>query len=314
MGLLKVERYSQEDKLEWNKFLDKTRNGIFLFNRDFMDYHADRFQDHSLLFYDDKEIIGIFPANQKDKLIVSHQGLTFGGLLYDLETKAIQIGEMVNLSLDYYRAQGFQEIILKPTPSFLHSYASEEALYFWHLAGSQLYRRDLSSLLDLSLEYKYSKGRKWIINKARKEGVTISLSSDWETFHRTLSDALKAHGTHPVHTVDELKLLHSRFPDKIKLYSAKLNDEFIAGALTFSYGKTLHTQYLANSEKGREVGGLDLLLDELVTITRQEGFKFLSFGISTTEEGRKLNSGLLQQKESYGGRGVLHDWYKLSLK
>lgn len=313
MGTIRVERYSQELRVVWDQFVESTRNGIFLFNRNFMDYHADRFTDHSLVIYDDKEILGIFPANQKETLIVSHQGLTFGGLLYQLETKAIQVGEMVDLICSYYKEQGIKEIILKPTPYFLHSFASNEDLYFWHLKGAQLYRRDLSSLLDLNQEYKYSKGRKWIINKAKKENVIVKESQDWQLFHDALSEALKFHGAHPVHSVEELKLLNSRFPEQMKLYGAYLQDKFIAGAVTFAYGKTLHTQYLANSEQGREVGGLDLLLDELITIAKENKFQFLSFGISTTEEGKKLNSGLLQQKESYGGRGVLHDWYKLSL-
>lgn len=313
MGTIRVERYTQQNEVVWNQFLETTRNGIFLFNRKFMDYHADRFNDHSLIFFDDANIIGIFPANQKDKLIVSHQGLTFGGLLYPPDVRASQVSEMVDQTVKYYAERGMEQIILKPTPYFLHKAPSHEDLYFWHLKGAELYRRDLSSLVDLAVEYKYSKGRKWIINKAKKEGVSISLSEDWETFHRILSDALKFHGTGPVHSVDELKLLHSRFPDKIRLYTASFNGQVVSGAMTFSYGSVLHTQYLANSEAGREVGGLDLLLDELINTARSENFKALSFGISTTDEGKNLNTGLLQQKESYGGKAVLHDWYRIKL-
>lgn len=313
MAMIRVERYSQSHEKAWNAFLETTRNGIFLFNRSFMDYHSDRFSDHSLLFFDEHELIGIFPANQKDKLIVSHQGLTFGGLLYSFDVKANQIGEMVDLAIDHYKSAHCEQIILKPTPYFLHQYASHEDLYFWHLKGAELYRRDLSTVVDLRQEYKYSKGRKWIINKARKENVQIRESEDWELFHVTLSQALATHGAHPVHTIDELKLLKSRFPEKIRLYAAYSGNSFVSGALAFSYGKTLHTQYLANSPTGREVGGLDLLLDELINIARSQNFHFLSFGISTTDEGRSLNQGLLQQKESYGGRGVLHDWYRLKL-
>lgn len=313
MGTIRVERYSQQNELAWNAFLETTRNGIFLFHRGFMDYHSDRFHDHSLVFYEDSSIIGIFPANQKDKMIVSHQGLTFGGLLFAMDTKAVQIGQMVELAHSYYKAQGIEQLILKPTPYFLHQFASHEDLYFWHLKGAELYRRDLSSLVDLAHEYKYSKGRKWIINKARKENVQIRQTIDWEKFHQTLSQALQVHGANPVHTVAELNLLQSRFPQKVRLYGAYVGDNFVSGALTFSYGKTLHTQYLANSEAGRDVGGLDLLLDELISIARAEKYQFLSFGISTTDEGKSLNNGLLQQKESYGGRGVLHDWYRLKL-
>jgi hypothetical protein len=177
--------------------------------------------------------------------------------------------------------------------------------------GGTVVRRDLSSLVDLSSEYKYSKGRKWIINKAIKSELHCELSQDWAGFYDILSNALSGHGTKPVHSLDELKLLHSRFPNQFQLYTAQKDNVTLAGALVFKYGKTIHTQYLANSEAGRELGALDLLLDFLIKQSRIEGFTHLSFGISTVEEGRVVNSGLLQQKEGFGGRGVVHDWYEI---
>ncbi|MCM2351373.1 MAG: GNAT family N-acetyltransferase [Bacteriovoracaceae bacterium] len=313
MGSIEIKKYSDLDKSLWDDFIHRSRNGIFLFERNFMDYHSDRFQDHSLFFFDNSKLVGLLPANSKGNIIYSHQGLTFGGLIYGIETKATTVGEIINELVSYYKANGFEEIIYKPTPYFLHSYPSQEDLYFWHLKGAKLIRRDLSSLIDLTHDYKYSKGRKWIINKAKKEGITVRLCNEWQSFYQILSAALVAHGTKPVHSVEELQLLSSRFPEDFRLFGAFLNDSLMAGAVTFKYGKTLHTQYLANSDKGRELGALDLLLDELVTISRLENYDYLSFGISTVDEGRTINNGLLQQKESYGGRGVLHDWYSCKL-
>lgn len=310
---IKVERYSEKDSIKWNEFVSKSRNGLFLFDRNFMDYHSDRFNDHSLLLFSEEKLLAIFPANERDSIIYSHQGLTFGGLIMGEFCKTIDVGECLSLIITYYRNLGIKNLIVKPVPSFLHQFSSQEDLYYYHQLGFNLNRRDLSSLLDLSLDHKYSKGRKWIINKARKENVQVLECQDWTTFHEVLSRALSFHNAKPVHSVDELILLHSRFTDKIKLFGAYKDDILIAGALTFSYGKVLHTQYLANSDTGREVGGLDLLLDELIGFTRKSGFHFLSFGISTTEEGKVLNNGLLQQKESYGAKPVVHDWYNLSL-
>lgn len=313
MGSIEIVKYSSEYEVVWDKFVDDSRNGIFLFKRKFMDYHSDKFHDHSLLFFQESTLVGILPANIHNQIVYSHQGLTFGGLIYGIDTKAGTIGELVDRTIEYFQALKIEEIILKPVPYFLQKYPSNEDLYFWSLKGASIFRRDLSSLIDLRFEYKYSKGRKWIIAKGKKEGVVIKSSTDWISFFQILAKSLEVHGTKPVHSVDQLKLLHSRFPDQIRLYGAFLGEDFISGALTFSYGKTLHTQYLSNSETGRSVGGLDLLLDELIKIAKIEKFEFLSFGISTVKEGKEINSGLLQQKESYGGRGVLHDWYRLKL-
>ena len=46
-----IRRYTPEKADEWNRFVAQSKNGTFLFDRRYMDYHADRFQDHSLMFY-----------------------------------------------------------------------------------------------------------------------------------------------------------------------------------------------------------------------------------------------------------------------
>ena len=46
-----IERYSSQRKVAWDDFVKRSKNATFLFFRDYMDYHADRFQDASLLIY-----------------------------------------------------------------------------------------------------------------------------------------------------------------------------------------------------------------------------------------------------------------------
>lgn len=313
MGSFRLSRYSDKNKLEWDSFLDNTRNGIFLFKRNFMDYHSDRFFDHSLLIWEEEKLIALFPANQNGTSIISHQGLTFGGLLYKPEINGVQIKDAINEIIRYFTNEGCSEIIFKPVPFFLHVKPAQEDIFFWSLKGSTLIRRDLTSVVDLKLDFKFSKGRKWSINKAIKNGVMIKETDDFESFYNILSLALETHHTRPVHTISELQLLKSRFDKEIKLFGAYINGELVAGALCFYFAKTLHTQYLANSSSGREVGALDFLISHLLSDARKNSFNYLSFGISTTNEGKNLNEGLLHQKESFGSGGVVLDWYKLLL-
>ncbi len=49
-----------------------------------MDYHSDRFNDHSLVFTRKNRLIGLLPANIKDEALYSHGGLTFGGIISDV--------------------------------------------------------------------------------------------------------------------------------------------------------------------------------------------------------------------------------------
>lgn len=315
MDSLRLEKYSPHHKVEWDTFIKESRNGIFLFERDYMDYHSDRFEDYSIIFYSGAKITGVFPANKTGNQIFSHQGLTFGGLIYGPECKALEIREMVKLIRAHFMGNGVKEIIVKPTPYFLHLIPSSEDLYFLHCLGAILFRRDLSSLVDLNKEYEYSKGRKWIINKAIKSGITIRETDDWAGFHEILTKVLSSHNVEPVHSLEEMIKLQSLFPQQIKLYGAySLDSRLLAGSVTFRYRDVLHTQYLANSEEGRSLGALDLTISELIKMCRSESFRYLSFGVSTTSEGKILNEGLLQHKESFGGRGVLHDWYKIILE
>lgn len=130
-------------------------------------------------------------------------------------------------------------------------------------------------------------------------------------FHDLLQRVLQdQHGVAPVHSCAELELLHSRFPQQIFCRVAELDEVTLAGALVFDYGRVWHTQYLASSAKGRYVGGLDLVIFELAEEAKFRGIGYLSFGTSTVEEGRVINSGLLWQKESYGARSILHDFYE----
>ena len=76
---MEIKNYSAERKKEWDNFLETSKSPVFLFKRDYMEYHRDRFKDKSLMFYDDGKLIAILPANVDKKEIVSHGGLTFGG-------------------------------------------------------------------------------------------------------------------------------------------------------------------------------------------------------------------------------------------
>lgn len=123
---------------------------------------------------------------------------------------------------------------------------------------------------------------------------------------------IKYHGTHPVHSADELRMLADKFPNNIKLYTVEKNGQIEAGTVLFLQDGIVHTQYLANSDVGRKTGALDCLLDWLITDVYKDKIWF-DFGISCEQEGRYLNEGLAAQKEGFGARAVVHDFYRIEL-
>ena len=78
-----VRRYSSEYFELWNAFISIAKNATFLFHRDFMEYHSDRFQDFSLLVFEGEKLMSVLPANRVGDTVFSHQGLTYGGLVLD---------------------------------------------------------------------------------------------------------------------------------------------------------------------------------------------------------------------------------------
>lgn len=310
---MKVLKYSKDDHYQlWNDFVKKSKNGHFFFQRNYMDYHSDRFKDHSLMVFDTKDkLLALFPANLTDSVLYSHQGLTFGGLLVDVKMKTELMLNVFEYLLVYAREQEFLRIIYKCVPYIYHRHPSDEDRYALFIQNAKLIRRDVSSTINLLSDFKYSKGRKWSVNKARKENLCVFESNDYDEFWSILTAVLDGqHGAKPVHSLTEIKILAETFPDNIKLYLVKSELKVLSGALMFVNDEIVHTQYLANSGDGREIGALDFLLDDLIKNVYADK-KYFDFGISNEDAGKTLNTGLIAQKEGFGARPVVHDFYEL---
>lgn len=312
--IFSVSAYTPDKLSEWDAVVQASRNGTFLHLRAYMDYHATRFHDESLIVYDENASpVAVFPANRGDAAtVVSHGGLTYGGLIFLPRIRQKECIELVRLISEFYRGRGAGKILYKAIPRIFHSTFSEEDLYGLWVNGASLVRRDVSTVVDLRRELRFTKGRKWSVNRAVKSGIAVRRATSLEGFHRLLTEVLSRHGATPTHSKDELALLMNRFPEKIQLFEAVLADRLLAGALIFDFGRTVHSQYLANSDEGREAGALDYLLADLMK-NHFVDKEFFSFGISTEAGGRVLNEGLIAQKEAFGGYSVCHDFYELNL-
>lgn len=305
-------RYDESHRSAWDEFVKTCRSPLFFFERGFMEYHADRFTDHSLLCFEDDALIAVLPASLHGDTLISHGGLTFGGMLLSERCRAGSIVTAFKALLEAVAQAGVSSVLFKSIPYVFQCLPSQEDLYALHQLGGRIVRRDLSSVIHLDNRLKLSKGRKALIARARKEGLSVTVSADFERFHALLSDVLQRHGASPVHSVAELRLLHERFPHNIRLYTVVENDTLLAASLIFLFGQTRHTQYLCTSERGKEVGALDFLIEEIIS-EAASSCKYFSFGISTEQQGTILNSGLIAQKEGFGARGLVLDTYRIDL-
>lgn len=306
-----IRRYQAEDSEPWNHFVAKATNATFLHDRGFMEYHADRFEDHSLIFENPQGgPIALLPANRVDDTLYSHGGLTYGGILVLPRQQAAQMLQITEVLQGYLKDQGLKRLIYKPSPHIFHSQPSEADLYALINRGARQTRADLGSAIPIQRRQPFSGGRKDGVRKARKAGLSIRECTALKAFWDILFDVLETrHGTVPTHSLDEMILLHSRFPDQIRLFASFEGEEMRAGVVLFDCGPVVHAQYIAVSPEGRHLGAFDLLVHHLLTETFANR-EWLSFGVSTTDAGRNLNVGLSRQKEMFGGHSLMFSQYQ----
>lgn len=310
---MNFERYTPTVAGEWDAFVRRARNGLFLFERGYMDYHADRFTDASLLVRDGEKLVAVLPANAAGDTLASHGGLTFGGLVIDESLRLARLVELVGELKNRLPDLGFTRLVYKQTPSFFISPQSSEDSYALSRAGARVTRVDANFVSDLSRPPDVQERRRRSAKKATKAGVTVSESDDFKTFWaEALVPVLHArHGVAPVHSVEEIELLRARFPANIRLFVARREHRVLAGTVLYLYRGVTHAQYIAANDEGRETGALDLIFSAL--LAQPPGApRFFSFGISTEDAGRVLNEGLAEWKEGFGARAVPHTFYELT--
>lgn len=314
MKELKIVRYEAKYKSLWDKFIANSKNGTFLFYRDYMEYHSDRFVDHSLMFFENGGLIAVMPANVKDNILFSHGGLTYGGVVSDQRMKTPKMLRIFDTLKEYLKQQGINKLIYKAIPHIYHVFPAEEDLYALFRHDAKLIRRDVSSAIFMKERISFSEGRKRSIKKSRKAGLEIKKSCDFKTFMAIVEDNLrKRYGVKPTHTADEISLLAKKFPENIKLFSVYKDSAMIAGTIIYESNKNVaHAQYIAANDEGKKLYALDLLFDFLINNYYREK-KYFDFGISTEKEGRFLNEGLITFKEEFGARAVVYDTYELEV-
>ena len=323
--------YSAEHCSRWNETLRKSRFRSLLLERGYMDYHSDRFEDVSLLFVDHKgRTEGVLASSLRrdTNTVVSHGGLTYGGLIPSIHATYTEVDQMLTLAADYYkRYLGVNTWVYKFVPQPYWTLPAEEILYWLKQRGAQLSSRGLSSALPLEKwadedaiatlpTFSLMRARK--VHAACEHGLRTEVVTPPDVlpeFWKILTDNLMfRHRVHPVHSLEEMTLLMKTFPERIRLATAWDDDKLVAGSLIYCSSPTLaHAQYIAANEAGRACGALDHIFAHVLHQSAREGFRWFDYGISTLHDGSGFNAGLLSQKEGFGARGMCYDIYTLKL-
>ncbi|WP_418263565.1 GNAT family N-acetyltransferase [Flavobacterium faecale] len=312
MSQFKVEKYQTSNYEQWNDFIAQAKNATFLFHRDFMEYHQDRFEDYSLMVYDSTKLVAVLPANRVADKVHSHQGLTYGGLVYQEGLKLGSVLQVFHSVLSYFNTNGIPHLLIKLIPTIYHLKPAQEIDYALFLLEAKLVRRDTLAVLDMLESYVFSKLRKRGIQKAIKNQLVVKEEDSFESFWNQIliPNLENKHQVEPVHTVAEITRLKQLFPENIRQFNVYHGEEIVAGTTIFETHKTVHCQYISKLITENNLGSLDFLYQYLIS-ERYKNKRFFDFGISNECQGQKLNEGLSKWKESFGASTIVHDFYEV---
>lgn len=318
-----IVRYSSPKANEWNEFVKDSKNGNFLFLREYMDYHSDRFSDYSLMYYGlvkgKEKLIAIMPANADGDVLYSHQGLTYGGLILSKKIHLSQVEQIFEATKSCLSNNGFKTWIYKQIPTIYHRYPAQEDEYLlWKLNAVKVSCNVLLvAELPLVKENRLlSSGKLGDCHSLERQGYILNLNSRLDDFWPILESNLKLHhNSKPVHTLAEMKLLQERFPSNIICATAQSPEgEILAGAVLYNFDDIVKTQYLSASEAGRKIHVMDFLILSLIDYYRRlSQYRYIDFGTNMNDEKTDVNYGMINQKEGFGARTVACNIYQISL-
>lgn len=312
---MEILRYTHAMKERWDDFVDKSKNGTFLLKRDYMEYHSDRFPDHSYVFVDSEgNFVGLLPATLRGDILSSHAGLTYGGLVMDMRTSATDALEMFSLLRSELQKEGVSSLVYKAIPHIYHRQGAEEDLYALFRNNAQLIVRNVSTVINMGDPIPSGRLSVKAEKRRSKAGIKVteveSCVSFWDMATENL---LLRHNTRPVHTAAELDYLKIHFPDNIRFFIATDSvGELLASAVIYLDRGVVHLQYASSTPKGKKLYAADIIYHELIYGVLRDN-NYFDFGISNEDGGRYLNEGLLHHKEEFGGRSIVYDIYEMKI-
>jgi len=298
--LVKIVKYTSEYKDQWNAVIKQSMNGCFLHERDFMEYHSDRFEDHSLLFFEDEVLTACFPAHVSNNVLYSHRGLTYAGLIAIAKTESYS--EYLQTLISYCNKENFYSLEIKLPPKF-HDPTFD--VHFKELKNSGLEKtsESVDLFVDLTKEWLPSSKKTAGYRNGKFEGLELIKNDDLEIFWKDLlvPQLSQRHDAKPVHTLEEIQLLKSRFPDQILQYTVAMEGNKVAGITLFDFSSVLKIQYAAANATGFDNNAMDFLYLEIIKEARDSKKQFVDLGtVNNTDT--SINEGLLRFKKQLGGQ------------
>lgn len=304
--------YQKEDVELWNDFVSKAKNATFLFQRNFMEYHKDRFDDYSVMILKDGKLVAALPANRVGDTVYSHQGLSYGTLVIKEEVRIKEYVAVFRELMLFLNENNVRALELKLLPKIYNQTMADEMDYVSFLMQANRLRTDVYLAIDMNKEYNPNRNRKRALKMAGELNIEVRQDQNYEGFWNeilipNLENRFKVS---PVHTLNEIKRLADFFPNQIQLFNAYQNGKLKAGVVMFLTDTVAHFQYSSGGNDRDETAALDVLFDFIIREFSSK--RYVSFGSSSENNGLQLNEGLAYWKESFGATATVQDFLRFN--
>tara|TARA_B100000029_G_C17499803_1_gene932275 strand:- start:20 stop:967 length:948 start_codon:yes stop_codon:yes gene_type:complete len=296
-------------KGDWDQYVLNSNNGTIFHLRKFLSYHEDRaFQDSSLIFSENNQIIALFTGAIIQDSLHSHPGASFGGFVYNnISYKACQ--QIINLLLKYTQEQKLNKIIIVPPPFIYYQKYNESMEYCLGINKFKTTEYYISSFVELNQDpIKLIHNRKKRYINKLKDAVEIKESNDLDAFYPILLDNKSRHNVKPTHSLSELKILKNSFPNKIKLLLSYKNKTVIGGALMFiTNDNSCILFYNMIDYKYQDLQVASLQIYESLNWAKKNKIQFFDIGVSQIYENEKIipHESLINFKEQFGAQAMI---------
>ena len=325
--MLSIKKYNKTYLDEWNNFILLANNGTIFHNRLFLSYHLDRkFLDFSLLFYNKKELIAIFPAakqiEKKKKILYSHPGASYGGFVLKKNLDFEIIDCILNELSQYCARHNFNSIFIINTPDIYFKIPDQSLDYLLHWNGYSQKELYISHVVNLKADNHYhllkKRKKRYLNNAMNKMNLLFEETNNFDVFYNLLALNKKKYKAKPTHSLEELKHLYKLIPKSIKLIVTKKNNLIVGGTFLFLLNKKISLVfYNIIDENFRKTQLASFQLFNCMKISKSLGLQLVDFGVSHTPELKNPfapKQSLIKFKEQFGAKGVIRVAYQKELK
>lgn len=296
----------------WDDFvMHQSVNGTVFHTRNFINYHPpDRFTDRSILIKDYKKdkLICVVPVCEKGDGFFSYTGSSYGGPVIHPSFYTVKcLDQLLPLILDHFN----YKLGMRLAPS-IFGRCLNDPLVYW-LGRTHQVIRELSVYQKLDQDdfigmIARSSTRSSVRSLLRQGFMTeaATIKDDYQIFHEMLTQNLTHHDVTPTHSLDELLNLRERLGDQqVLVLGRDKSGEIVSGTWVIKASRqSWHTFYIAKDYEYKHHAAMPCALLKAMTLAKQNGAKYLNFGICTEDRGQNMNISLFDFKESLGGETI----------